>query len=253
MSQAAKTVAAIFLILVLYPLAVSSSVADGGGADGETWLEPGETELAVEAVVTKSEEEGKQVTRLEYSAETLKNKEKLIAQRTRKLVVYYCGNFNRHIARFARDHASSFSLLAETADAFTVASSVLGLLKASDDAIVKASIAGCSDIKQGKAMQQDHLPLFILSCINNRLANGKKPKTLSVPIDAALADLAAIMECPQEMVGLAMRQLEIEYQHDGARKAVLAGEMEQAKADEFIAANPVPTRGHFRATRNEEL
>ncbi len=262
MFETLKGVAAVLLLLALYPTGCYSSVVDGA-----EWLEPGESELSVKAVVTTIEREGKEVTTLDYSPETMANLEKLVHQRTRKLVVYYCGNLNRQLERFAKEHAPFVCKRQEnaaSASAFEVGSAILTILAALNEEVISSALEVCKGVENAKEMRKEHAPLFKLVCVNQYISevfNASETALASVPaipvpVVAALDDLKSIMDCPQEMVRLARRQLETEYQHDGLKQMVASGDgdkkLNEQMAREFMEQNPVPTRAQFRLMERQE-
>lgn len=263
MFETLKGVAAVLLLLALYPTGCYASVVDGA-----EWLEPGESELSVKAVLTTKKREGQDVTVLDYSPETMANLEKLVHQRTRKLVVYYCGNLNRQLERFAKEHAPFVCKRQENAaaaSAFEVGSAIIEILTTLNEEVILNALEACKGVENAKEMHKEHAPLFKLVCVNQYLAEAlgvnSTSETLSsvipavpVAVVAALDDLKSIMDCPQEMVRLARRQLETEYQHDGIKQMVAANDnkLDAEKAREFMEQNPVPTRAQFRLMEKQE-
>lgn len=261
LKDAAAKAAAIVLLLSLFPLVLASSSPVEGGE----WLEPGETELTAKAVLTTTQREGKEVTILDYSPETMANLEKLVHQRTRKLVVYYCGNLNRQLERFAKEHGPFVCQQgkggkekgAPPVSAFEVGKAAIDILQARGGEAITSALDACKGVKSAKEMHKEHAPLFMLVCVNQYLSDNNETATidaLPVPVIAALEDLKGIMDCPQEMVRLARRQLEIEYQHDGLKQIVASagGPLDATKAQEFMDQHPVPNRAQFRLMEKQE-
>ncbi len=248
--------AAVLLLLYLFPVAAAGtldSLKETVEADlGQPleWLEKGEEELTVKALfkTEKATEDGKpEVSRFEYSPDTIANLAQLLNQRTRKLVVYYCGNINRQLDRFVADHSKDGKTLTE------VTSAMEERFKKYDG---QKAFAACDGVKNGKSMRKEHIPLFTLSCVGSYFEkhplSASQQKEVGEDTLSAMRALQEIMTCPREMVLLARRQLEIEYQHDGLKQAVAAGYMNLDQAQEWMSANPVPDRAQFREKKNDK-
>jgi len=229
------------------------------GPDGSEQAAGEKEELKMEAdfVGFKGEE-----MMLRHSAKTVKNFAQILDTRVIKLCYKYCGSLAMDMQHFAEDHAEGLGVTNKTVpnfDAYDVAQRLLLVyenLKPDHHAFkaVNHTLTTCTEATSSytqKIPKREHA-LWILGC----MANGKKREayvmsaaeamlgwTVSIEADAALEGLGEVLYCRQQMIQLAMFQLDVEYKIDGVKKAHAAGKMSKDKMDMILQKSRIPTRG----------
>jgi hypothetical protein len=231
------------LVIVLF---MGLSIAE----EESCWnLGSNEVELKVEAEIRNG-------NTLTYSDATLANIDKIIRQRTRKLIAHHCGNLNYQLSHFATTHHQWGN------DAYEVADNVHHLVKLQSkenpilEAFIDDALKVCKEIDVSSSDKTKSL-WFLVCLVNFRAANPTHTKSVDFgfAIEQMLGDLTEMMACPQEMVHFAKAQLEHEYQQDGLVKMVEAGLITQEAMDTVRIKIDKPTRARvaeIRARKQKE-